>query len=240
MHQAPIIFDLDGTLVDSLNDLAASLNAVLARLHCTQHPIDTIRTMIGGGARKLIERGLGPSNGHKLDEAMDLFTTEYGQRLLQSSRLYPGIDTMLETLRANGRTWSIATNKPADFTAAIIDGLDLHRMGLTSWASGDEVAQKKPAPDVLRLAIERGGFTSTPIPAITYVGDMPIDVAAGRRLGCATIGVTYGFDPEGVAQAEPDYLVSSAAELLPVLKARKDKELDKHQVGQEGGGSVQA
>ncbi|MEM7676395.1 MAG: HAD hydrolase-like protein [Myxococcota bacterium] len=240
MHQAPIIFDLDGTLVDSLNDLAASLNAVLARLHCTQHPLDTIRTMIGGGAQKLIERGLGPSNGHKLDEAMALFAVEYRQRILQSSRLYPGVDTMLETLRTDGRTWSIATNKPANFTAEIIDGLDLHRLGLRSWASGDEVAHKKPAPDVIQLAIERGGFASTPLPAVTYVGDMPVDVAAGRRLGCATIGVTYGFDPVGVAQAEPDYLVSSAAELLPVLRDRKKKETDKHQDGQEGGGSVQA
>ena len=240
MHESPIIFDLDGTLVDSLHDLAASLNAVLAHLHCAQHPIDTVRTMIGGGAKRLLERGLGPSNGHKIDQALERFRLEYSDRMLQSSKLFPGIEEVLAALRADGRTWSIATNKPAMFTKPIIDGLDLHRFGLRSWASADEVSEKKPAPDVVRLATDRGGFAAIPVQALTYVGDMPVDVACGRRLGCATVGVTWGFDPEGVAMSEPDYLVDSPEGLLEILRVRKNMETDKHQVGQEGGGSVQA
>ena len=241
MHGAPIIFDLDGTLVDSLDDLATSLNLVLSRLHCTQHPVDEIRTMIGGGARKLLERGLGPSNGHKLTEAIELFRVEYSARLLNTSHLYPGMGALLSSLHAEGRTWSIATNKPAEFTSRMIDGLQLDRLGLTSWASGDEVPNNKPAPDVIRLAAERGGFTSTAATAMTYVGDMPVDVACGRRFGCPTVGVTWGFDPNGTKQAGPSFVAHSAAELLAILRARDEKEgLDKHQVGQEGGGSVQA
>ena len=221
MHAAPVVFDLDGTLVDSLQDLAESLNAVLAQLHCTQHPLDTVRTMIGGGAQKLMERGLGPSNGHKLDEAMDRFRIEYDARLLKTSRLFPGIEQVLSSLRADGRTWSIATNKPAGFTAKIIDGLALESLGLTSWASGDEVSHKKPAPDVVHLAADRGGFLATPADAMTYVGDMPVDIACGRRFGCMTVGVAWGFDPAGVAQAEPDQIVASPHELLQLLRLKK-------------------
>lgn len=177
--------------------------------------------MIGGGARKLLERGLGPSNGHKLDEAMDRFRIEYRARLLDNTRLYPGIEAVLAHLRHEGRTWSIATNKPAEFTGELIEGLDLYRLGLTSWASGDEVPAKKPAPDVLVLAAERGGYRATEPRAMTYVGDMPVDVECGRRFGCPTVGVSWGFDPEGTQQAEPDFVVHNADELLSVLRFRK-------------------
>ena len=222
MHNAPVVFDLDGTLVDSLQDIAGALNSVLAHLRCTQHPLETIRTMIGGGAQKLLERGLGPANGHKLEEAMDRFRLEYRGRLLDTTRLFPGVEQVLGTLHGEGRTWAIATNKPSQFTADIIEGLGLARLGLTSWASGDEVPAKKPAPDVIALAADRGGFAATPPSAFTYVGDMPVDVACGRRFGCPTVGVMWGFDPPGVEQAGPDHLVRNAHELIEVLRARKE------------------
>ena len=195
--------------------------------------------MIGGGAKKLLERGLGPGNGHKLDDAMERFRAEYSARLLRTSQLYPGIDEVLSSLRADGRSWSIATNKPAGFTEPMLSGLHLHRLGLTSWASGDEVANKKPSPEVIELAAERGGFSGTPPHAMTYVGDMPVDVECGRRFGCTTVGVTWGFDPDGVMQAEPDFVVHSTGELLALLRGRKE-EMDKHQTSPKGGGSVQA
>lgn len=220
MHTAPVVFDLDGTLVDSLQDLAASLNAVLARLHCAQHPVDTIRTMIGGGAQKLLERGLGPGNGHKLDEAMNYFRDDYAARMLENSKFFAGISNLLTSLRAEGRTWAVATNKPAAFTGPMLEGLRAPELGMTSWASGDEVPRKKPAADVIALAAERGGFHTVPPDHLTYVGDMPVDVACGRNYGAVTVGVTWGFDPSGVVQAGPDFVVDTAAELLAVLRAR--------------------
>jgi phosphoglycolate phosphatase len=208
---ALVVFDLDGTLIDSSRDLAAALNQTLDRLHpgLPALSVDEVRAMIGDGALKLITRALRAKGlGDAPQDALPVFLDCYGTRLLEETRLYPGVTEMLEALAS--RHLAVLTNKPGDFSRAILAGLGVARFFRRVYGGGDLPAKKPDPVGLHRLLAETG---VGPAGAV-MVGDSAIDVRTGRAAGVRTIGVRYGFDPEGLSQDPPDLLVDDARELI--------------------------
>jgi phosphoglycolate phosphatase len=209
-----VVFDLDGTLIDSVADLASALNATLDRLHpgTPPLPVPEVRTMIGEGALLLITKALrAVGHGDVPGDALPVFLDCYRRHLLDETRLYPGV---LETLQAlRGRPLAVLTNKPGDLSRAIVDGLGIGRFFARVCGGGD-VPAKKPDPGGLRRLLEETGSDAGDA---VMVGDSAIDVQTGRAADVRTVGVTYGFDPQGLRAQEPDVLIDRMPELLDHL-----------------------
>lgn len=212
-----VVFDLDGTLVASERDIAAALNHVLESLGRPPHPLDAVRRMIGRGAAQLLRAGLGEGGAHLFGEAHARFRTAYAARLLDTTRPYPGVPEALAQLAARGWVLGVATNKPSVFTQPMLERLGAAAWGIRAVASADEVAERKPDPAVLRLALTRLGLDGAPPGETAYVGDMAIDVETGQRFGCHTLGVTWGFDPAGLRAARPEAVAATPAEMAELL-----------------------
>lgn len=193
-----VVFDLDGTLVDSHRDIGNALNEVLTGLGVAPHPLEHVKTMIGGGVGLLLRRALADREPERFDEARERFYGVYKARLLDTTALYAGVRELLEALERAQVPCAIATNKPAAFTRPILEALALAHLPA---ASADEVAEKKPDPGVIRLALERAGLAHVVPERVTYVGDMPVDLETTRRFGGRFLGVTWGFDPSGLRGA---------------------------------------
>ncbi len=219
-----IVFDLDGTLIDSYRDIARALNDVLESLDLPTHDPEGVKTMIGGGVSKLLSRALGEATADRYDAARARFKEAYQARLTESTRCYDGILESLAELSRAGFTLVVATNKPRVFTAEIVRRLELDQLGIAAFASADEVAHGKPDPAVVRLALSRA---EAPAP-LAYVGDMPIDVETGRRAGLEVVGALWGFDPAGLQASRCDVFARQPGELGAVMRA-VTKSKDKHQ-----------
>ena len=210
-----IVFDLDGTLVDSLADIAAALNGALARLSpgTPGLAVDAVRPLVGSGARELVARAL-PRVGldAPIEEALAAFVECYRAGLLNETRPYPGVVAGLDRLR--NRTLAVLTNKPGDMSRAILSGLGLADRFVRIYGGGD-VPGRKPDPAGLeRLLVE----TRTPVASALLVGDSAVDVRTARNGGVAIAGVSYGFDPAGLVSDPPDFMVDS----LEALAVRLD------------------
>ena len=209
-----VVFDLDGTLIDSAGDLARSVNAALERLApgTPPVPLDRVRTFIGDGAAVLVARTLGAAGlSVSTEEALPVFLDCYRARLLDTTVLYAGV---LESLDALGdRTLAVLTNKPGDMSRRILDGLGVAGRFARICGAGD-VPAKKPDPAGLRLILEQTGI---PPEAAVLVGDSAIDVRTGRAAGVRTVGVTYGLDPASLEATPPDVLIADLRELAPRL-----------------------
>jgi phosphoglycolate phosphatase len=202
--RALIVFDLDGTLVDSSRDLADAVNAALRRMDEGARTIalDTVRSFIGSGARNLVARSLVHA-GIALppEEALPLFLEEYEQRLTASTRFYPGVEETLDRLA--GHPLAVLTNKPGDMSRRILDALGAGSRFFRVYGGGD-LPSRKPDPDgLLRLMAESMATPRTTV----MVGDSSIDVRTGRGAGAWTVGVRYGFDPESLVSEPPDALL---------------------------------
>jgi phosphoglycolate phosphatase len=209
-----VVFDLDGTLIDSAGDLAASVNAALRRLspETPPVPIETVRTFIGDGAAMLVSRTLATAGLNvSQDAALPVFLDCYRARLLDTTVLYPGVVEALDALR--DRTLAVLTNKPGDMSRRILEGLGVAGRFALIWGAGD-VPAKKPDPAGLRMLLDEAGI---PPAAAAMVGDSAIDVRTGRAAGVLTVGVTYGLDPASLHGAPPDVLIDDLRELAPRL-----------------------
>ena len=209
-----VVFDLDGTLVDSSGDLCGALNTTLQKLGPETPPLTkvAVRRMIGSGARLLVARGLEATGlSANLERALEIFLESYRARLLETTHLYPGVREVLETLRA--QTLSVLTNKPGDLSRAILEGLGVADHFARVCGAGDG-QPKKPDPEALRWLMRE---LDASVPATCLVGDSGLDVETGRAAGVATIGIRGGFDPDGVAAARPDRLVDDIGGLVPAL-----------------------
>jgi phosphoglycolate phosphatase len=205
-----LVFDLDGTLVDSRRDLATATNAALQRVApgLPPVPLDVVTRFVGEGARLLIERSLRHAGlDLPVEEALSAFFECYGRCLLDTTRLYPGVAEALEAL--SGTTLAVLTNKPGTFSRTILEGLGVASRFARIWGAGD-VAERKPDP----AGIERllGELDAQPAEA-WLVGDSAIDVRTARAAGVRAAGVTWGFDPAALRAAGPDRLVADPAEL---------------------------
>lgn len=210
-----VVFDLDGTLVDSSRDLAAALNAMLARLlpGAPQLPLDQVRSFVGDGARALVARGLGAAGlDERPEDALGVFLDCYRACMLDTTRLYPGVAECLEAL--GGRPLAVLTNKPGEMSRAILSALGVADRFFRI-VGGDEAPRKPDPAGLLALMREAGAA-----PAGTLmVGDSANDVRTGRAAGAWTAGVRHGFDPRGLADHPPDAVIDGLHELPGLLVA---------------------
>jgi phosphoglycolate phosphatase len=211
----PILFDLDGTLIDSSADLASAVNRTLSQFGLPALDPARIIGFVGDGARRLMERVLAQFPSADIDECIAAFQAHYRRGCLDETRPYPGIEELLSALRP--ARMAVATNKPASFARRILSGLGLADCFATV-IGGDE-APLKPLPDQLYLALERMNAQTQ---GALMVGDHPNDIIAAKRAGIASCGVTWGFDGgEGVQKANPDFICRSPEELLSLIRPKK-------------------
>lgn len=215
---AAFVFDLDGTLVDSGRDIAASANFARGSLGLPRLDEATAISYVGDGVVTLLERVLtvdgvvpGPE---RVEEGLAVFREHYAHHLLDTTTLYPGV---LDTLRHFSRLpLMIATNKPRTFTETILR--ELHVDGAFRRVVTAEDAARKPDPEQITLCCEGLGLDPA---EVAMVGDSPNDIRAARAYGAVAVGVTYGLKPAGVVTAEgPDVLLDAFAELRDVFPAR--------------------
>ena len=214
-----VIFDLDGTLIDSRLDLVHSVNAALRHIGRPELPDHVIASYVGDGAPLLIQRALGDE---AVDEAiirkgLEFFLSYYREHKLDHTTLYPGITEALAAIQnsSNGhpRKLAVLTNKPVNPSRAIVEALQLARY-FSQVYGGNSFATKKPDPEgALRLLAESG----VPAEQAAMVGDSHTDVETGHNAGLWTVGVTYGFAPQTLADASPDVLVDHPRELTEVF-----------------------
>jgi phosphoglycolate phosphatase len=216
-----VIFDLDGTLIDSRLDLVHSVNAALRHIGRAALPDDVIASYVGDGAPILIQRALG---GETVDEALvrkglEFFLSYYREHKLDHTTVYPGIAEALTAIQnsANGvpRKLAVLSNKPVKPSQAIVEALGLGKF-FSQIYGGNSFATKKPDPEGAHKLLEESGVRAE---HAVIVGDSHTDVETGRNAGMWTIGVTYGFAPHTLGDAPPDILVDRPQELGKALSA---------------------
>jgi phosphoglycolate phosphatase len=183
------VFDLDGTLVDSLRDLAESANAVLEQCGCLPHPQEAIGRMVGDGAAMLVARAFEAANCPPPADALDRFLQVYNSRLLRFTRPYEGIPAMLDDLAGRG-TLAVLTNKPLEATRTILEGLKLASYFGNRVLGGDGPLPRKPDAGGLAQLMARAGATP---PHTLMVGDSVIDLRTARGAGVHVCLARYGF-----------------------------------------------
>ncbi len=208
----PVLFDLDGTLVDSGRDIAAAVNHTLEDLCLAPLPQEEVLGYVGDGVRRLMERVLERLGRDDVDEQIKLFRAYYREHALDNTRPYPGLLGILRDLRP--ARVGVVTNKPGYFARMILDGLSLSdRIGVL--IGGDETENLKPNPEPVLAACKKLG---RPPAAGIMIGDYHNDIQAGRAAGMSTCGVLWGFVGSApVKTAQPDYLAGDADELRKVL-----------------------
>ena len=212
-----LLFDLDGTLVDSAPDLAGAANDLRSQHGLAPLPYALLRPMVGTGARGMIgvAFGLQPTDDSFAD-LRDAFLTHYAERLLQSTQVFDAMRPVLDHLDAAGLRWGIVTNKAMRFAAPIVEGLGLSGRAAVLIA-GDSTPHAKPHPEPLLEAARRLGVAPH---ACAYVGDDERDIVAGRAAGMFTLAAAWGY----LGQGEPvlawgaDHVLSSPGELLNWLE----------------------
>lgn len=209
-----IIFDLDGTLIDSKLDLAHSVNAT--RLHMEMAPIEPelIYSYVGNGAPVLIRRALGPDlPEEEVQRALDFFIQHYHDHRLDYTTLYPGVVGTLAALQEAGKPLAVLTNKPVRISKLILEGLQVDRYFARVYG-GNSFPEKKPNP--VGIETLRAEFP-TPADRTLMVGDSAVDVMTARNAGILVCGVTFGFQPETLREAPPDYVIDRMEDLLKIV-----------------------
>jgi len=205
-----VVFDLDGTLVDSAADLVAATNNVLASFALPEVDEATLRTYVGDGAHTLVARALGPAHATHVEEGVRRFLVYYRQHLLDATRPYPGIEALLAGLHARAVRLSVVTNKAEALSRPILEGLGLMRW-IDTLVGGDSLPTRKPDPAGLERVLARAG---TPRAEALMVGDSPIDRDTARAAAVAFCGVAWGFASGLLTDAgSPSPLVADAAAL---------------------------
>jgi phosphoglycolate phosphatase len=214
-----LIFDLDGTLVDSRQDLSNSINAMLRHYGKAELPCDVIASYIGDGAPMLVRRALGDPDDHGLvPEAIEFFLSYYRDHKLEHTYVYDHVLDTLQKLGAskNGsqpRKMAVLSNKPVNPSRAICEALGLSKFFFQIYG-GNSFHTKKPDP----LGVENllGEAGARPGEAV-MIGDSDIDMITARNSGIYSVGVSYGLAPHTLESAPPDVLVDSASEWTEVL-----------------------
>ena len=210
-----VVFDLDGTLIDSIGDIAASANQSLVEAYgeSTRLSPDVVRGFVGHGARQLIERCMGAAGKPDADtpRVFERFLAIYGSRLTETTRLYPGMSEALDRLESTSRL-AILTNKPGAMSRTIVKDL-----GLTprffAVIGGDDLKTKKPDPEgLLKIAADAGVRPDE----TALVGDSAVDIRTARNAGAVSMGVLWGYDREGVIGEKPDVLLAAPGELAAI------------------------
>jgi phosphoglycolate phosphatase len=214
-----LIFDLDGTLIDSQLDLIHSINAMLWHFGKSELPSELIATYVGDGAPMLVRRALGDPDDEKfVQEALNFFLAYYREHKLDNTRVYDGIVEALASIRQSGngqpRMLAVLSNKPVNPSRAIVEGLGLAGFFAQVYG-GNSFPTKKPDPLGAQKLLEETGAHPH---QTAIVGDSSNDVLTGRNAGLWTVGVTYGFAPHSLALTPPDVLVDTPGELAELFR----------------------
>ena len=207
-----LIFDLDGTLVDSELDLALSVNAVRAEMGLEPLPVHQVASYVGQGAPVLIRRALGEAYSEAaVEKALAMFLKYYGEHMLDNTVTYPGVREALDAL--GPKPMAVLTNKPVVFSQRMLEGLGLARHFAYIYG-GNSFEQKKPDPvGVFRLMKDMNASEDFTL----IVGDSDTDVLTGQNAGIWTCGVTYGIGSQSLEGTPPDLLLGDLRELPPLL-----------------------
>jgi len=214
-----VMFDLDGTLIDSVPDLAAALDSTLLRLGRPPAGLEAVRTYIGNGARVLVRRGLAGGMDHsgvgeeETAEALAIFTDAYSGGH-EHTKVYPGVRESLKWLQKRGIKMALITNKPEQFVAPLLDELKLGRF--FKWIiGGDTLPQQKPDPAALLFVMKMAGVK--PADAL-FVGDSRNDVLAARAAGVVCVAMSYGYNHgRPIAEESPAMVIDNLRGLISCL-----------------------
>jgi phosphoglycolate phosphatase len=208
-----IVFDLDGTLVDTAPDLITALNHVLDRERLPPVPLHAARNMIGAGARRLIERGLEAEGRAMSVEDLNRMTAEfiayYADHIADESRPFEGLESALDNLAARGHRLAVCTNKLEWLSRRLLDALGLSAR-FAAICGADTFGVQKPDPAILRETVVRAGGQLT---ASIMVGDAGTDVGVARRASVPVIGVSFGYTDVPIADLKPDRLIHHMRDL---------------------------
>ena len=213
-----MLFDLDGTLLDSAPDLAHAANVLRQQRGMEPMPVNDLRPWISQGARGMITRGLGITTEHPdFEPTRKAFMDIYAECLSRHTTWWPGMDRVVDALESEGIAWGIVTNKIARFTEPLLKDIDLyHRCAVV--VSGDTTPHPKPHPAPVAHAITALGI---PAEAVIYVGDDLRDIESGYAAGTWTIGCDFGHHVQEPLPAQwgADALIQRAEDLLKVIRA---------------------
>ena len=211
-----VVFDLDGTLVDTAPDLCAALNHALGTLGRPPVPAADVRHMVGHGARRLLERGLaasGPATPELVEAAVPAFLAWYADHIADGSRPYPGVDAALGDLAAAGCRLAICTNKPVALSRALVTALGWDGRFAAN-VGYDSVPAPKPDPGHLFATIAAAGGDRS---STAFVGDSITDTTTARAAGIPVIAVSFGFADRPVAQLGADRVIEHYDHLVAAL-----------------------
>jgi phosphoglycolate phosphatase len=208
-----VVFDLDGTLVDTAPDLINALNYILEREGMPPVPLPSARTMIGAGARKLLERGLELDGRIVALEELDRLTRDfiayYADHIADASRPFEGLESALDDLAGRGYRFAVCTNKLEWLSKLLLDRLGLSAR-FSAICGADTFGIAKPDPAILRQTVARAGGEMA---STVMIGDAGPDIGVARRAGVPVIGVTFGYTEVPIAELKPDLLIAHMREL---------------------------
>ena len=208
-----LVFDLDGTLVDSKEDLANAVNVAIESFDLPPLPHPTIYSYVGDGASALIRRALPPEKADVLPKVLDRFLAYYQRHLLDTTRAYPGVVGALRKWAGIYRM-AVLTNKGVAMSREILSGLSLDGY-FFEVRGGDSFGTKKPDPEGLLQILQEAGVEAR---EAVMIGDSLNDVQAGRAAGAVTCGVTYGLGASGFAEHPPDFTVDRFPDLFSRIR----------------------
>lgn len=209
-----LVFDLDGTLIDSKLDLALAVNATRGDVGLPPLANDTVFAYVGNGAPTLVRRALGDGfDDQQLQRSLQFFLDYYRAHMLENTHLYPGVREALEGIAATGVQMAVLTNKPVRFSRDLIRGLGVAHYFRTIYG-GNSFSTKKPDPEGLNRVMAELRVSAQ---ETMLVGDSAIDVQTARNAGAWACGVTYGFQPETFAATPPDFLLDNLGELVKIV-----------------------
>ena len=209
------IFDLDGTLLNTITDLGKACNYALDTMGFATHPIQAYAYMVGNGVRNLMKKAQQDADEETVDTLLEHFTKYYNEHCLDTTKPYPGIPELLERLKENGVAGAVASNKYQEATDKIIKGCfpDVNFVAVEGQIEG---RNRKPDPSILFSVLEK-----FPVPKrdVLYVGDSGVDIECAKRACVESVGVSWGFRSVGeLRRANADYIVTHPAEILERLE----------------------
>jgi phosphoglycolate phosphatase len=208
-----LIFDLDGTLIDSERDLADSVNATRAWKGLPPLDDATVDSYIGNGAPVLIRRTFPDASEADLSQLLRYFLDYYREHMLDTTTLYPGVREALDRLHAADVAMAVLTNKPVRFSMRLLEGLGLE-MHFFRVYGGNSFEEKKPHPRGVDLLVAESGAERS---RTVMVGDSAVDVRTARNAWVQACGVSWGFQPETFADAPPDFIIDDMRELADMI-----------------------
>jgi phosphoglycolate phosphatase len=211
-----LIFDLDGTLVDSKLDLVHSVNAARGLMKLPPISEELVSSYVGNGAPVLMRRALGPEASEAdVQRALEYFLGYYREHMLDNTRLYPGVKDALDRLHKAGSNMAVLTNKPVRISRELVNRIGLGDHFFQVYG-GNSFEQKKPDPIGVEALLRESGIARE---RAVMVGDSGVDIRTARNANIRACGVSYGFQPEGFVQDPPDIVVDDMNELVDYVLA---------------------